>query len=75
MELAYHELNRREYELTRHVSLRQLDPKALLALRATGQCTVTLPEELFDSAASSAITMRMEVPRAGRSVRRPGWTR
>jgi hypothetical protein len=48
MELAYHELNRREYELTRHVSLRQLDPKALLALRATGQCTVTLPEELFD---------------------------
>jgi hypothetical protein len=48
MELAYQELNRREYELTRHVSLRQVDPTALLALRATGSCTVRLPEELFD---------------------------
>ena len=33
MELAYHELNRREYELTKHVSLLQLDPLALLELR------------------------------------------
>jgi hypothetical protein len=48
MELAYHELNRREYELTTHVSLRQLDPVALLTLRATGACEFTLPEELFD---------------------------
>jgi hypothetical protein len=48
MEMAYHELNQREYELTKHVSLRQLDPVALLNLRAAGTCTVTLPEELFD---------------------------
>ena len=48
MELAYHELNRREYELTRHVSLRQLDPRALVELRTAGQCTVDIPEELFD---------------------------
>lgn len=48
MEMAYHELNQREYELTRHVSLRQVDPIALLTLRATGSCTVVLPEELFD---------------------------
>jgi hypothetical protein len=48
MELAYTELNRREYELTRHVSLRQVDPRALVELRATGRCTVTLPEELYD---------------------------
>lgn len=48
MELAYHELNQREYELTRHVSLRQLDPVALLALRTMGSCTISLPEELFD---------------------------
>ncbi len=47
MELAYHELNQREYELTRHVSWRQLDPIALLTLRATGSCTITVPEELF----------------------------
>ncbi|MFL6255160.1 MAG: insecticidal toxin protein [Pyrinomonadaceae bacterium] len=48
MEMAYQDLNRREYELTRHVSLLQLDPKALLQLRAVGRCTVFLPEELFD---------------------------
>ncbi|HZM75063.1 MAG TPA: hypothetical protein VFC19_05015 [Candidatus Limnocylindrales bacterium] len=48
MELAYHELNHREYELTKHLSLRQLDPLALLQLRATGRATVDLPEDLFD---------------------------
>jgi hypothetical protein len=48
MELAYHELNQREYELTKHVSLRTLSPLALLELRASGRCTVSLPEELFD---------------------------
>lgn len=48
MEMAYHDLNRREYELTKHVSLLQLNPVALLELRATGRCAVFLPEELFD---------------------------
>lgn len=48
MELAYHENNKREYELTKHVSLRQLSPLALLTLKATGACEVTLPEWLFD---------------------------
>jgi hypothetical protein len=48
MEMAYHDLNQREYELTKHVSLMQVDPLALLRLRATGRCTVTLPEALFD---------------------------
>ncbi len=48
MEMAYHELNQREYELTKHVSLLQLNPTALLQLRMTGACTVELPEELFD---------------------------
>ena len=48
MDLAYHDHNRREYEMTRHVSLRQLDPVALLTLKATGTCEVTLPEWLFD---------------------------
>ena len=33
MELAYHDNNKRELELTRHVSLRQLDPLALLTLQ------------------------------------------
>ena len=31
MELAYLELNQREYELTKHVSLLQVDPQALIA--------------------------------------------
>lgn len=48
MELAYHDNNRRELELTRHVSLRQLDPLALLKLRVTGSCTLTVPEWLYD---------------------------
>jgi len=48
MEMAYVEQNQREYELTKHVSLVQVNPVALLQLRATGSCTVTLAEELFD---------------------------
>jgi len=48
MELAYHESNTRELELTRHVSLRLLDPMALLALKVAGSCTVTVPEWLYD---------------------------
>lgn len=48
MEMAYHDLNQREYELTKHASLLQVDPLALMQLRATGTCTFTLPEELFD---------------------------
>jgi hypothetical protein len=48
MEMAYHENNRREFELTKHVSLLQLDPLALVSLRETGRCTFRLPEELFD---------------------------
>src|SRR6185295_17595025 len=48
MEMAYHELNRREYELTKHISLLQVSPLALVQLRTVGRCVVRLPEELFD---------------------------
>jgi hypothetical protein len=48
LEMAYHENNKREYELTKHVSLRQLNPLALLALKATGTCEVPVPEWVFD---------------------------
>jgi hypothetical protein len=48
MEMAYHDNNQRELELTRHVSLRQLDPLALLSLKVTGKCEVTVPEWLYD---------------------------
>ena len=48
MEMAYHDLNVREYELTKHVSLLQVAPLSLIQLRATGTCAIALPEELFD---------------------------
>jgi hypothetical protein len=48
MDMAYNDNNTRELELTRHISLRQLDPMALLALRITGSCSVSVPEWLFD---------------------------
>jgi hypothetical protein len=48
MESAYLTQNRRELELTRHASLRQLDPTALVKLRTSGECIVELPELWFD---------------------------
>jgi hypothetical protein len=48
LESAYIEENRREFELTKHVSLAMLDPLALIKLRETGRCFFDLPEELFD---------------------------
>lgn len=48
MEMAYHEQNQRELELTKDVSVLQVDPLALVQLRATGRCTLRLPESLFD---------------------------
>jgi hypothetical protein len=48
MEVAYLELNTRELELTKHVSLRQLSPEALLELRTKGECTFETTEALFD---------------------------
>jgi hypothetical protein len=48
LEMAYHDSNKRELEMTRHVSLRQLDPLALINLRVTGTCTFSIPEWLFD---------------------------
>ncbi|MGI8960803.1 MAG: toxin [Bryobacteraceae bacterium] len=48
MEMAYLDNNKRELELTRHVSLRQLDPVALLMLKSTGSCQIAIPEWLYD---------------------------
>jgi hypothetical protein len=48
MEVAYLDQHRREYELTKHVSLVQLDPVALIELKQQGACTINLPETLYD---------------------------
>jgi hypothetical protein len=48
MEAAHIAANRRELEIIKPVSLFQLDPAALLALRETGSCEVHIPEAAFD---------------------------
>ena len=48
MDTDYHTYNVRDLELIRHVSLRQLSPLALLQLKLTGSCSVTVPEWLYD---------------------------
>ena len=48
LEKDYMEKNKREFEITKHISLRQLNPAALLQLRATGTCEFDVPEYLFD---------------------------
>jgi hypothetical protein len=48
MEIAYMEQNKREFEITKHISIAMLDPRALIELRETGTCTVDIPEILFD---------------------------
>jgi len=48
LDTAYVEKNRREFELTKHISLALHDPLALIRLRETGRCFFQLPEEIFD---------------------------
>ncbi len=48
MEKAYRDQNNREYELTKHVCLSQLDASALQLLKTNRECWINLPEELFD---------------------------
>jgi Tc toxin complex TcA C-terminal TcB-binding domain len=48
MEKAYYDENIREYELTKHISLRLHFPMAFLQLRTTGYCEVDIPEWMFD---------------------------
>jgi hypothetical protein len=47
MDAAYLDRNKREMEITKHVSLRQLDAGQLSQLRQSGTCDIVLPEELF----------------------------
>lgn len=48
MEVAYLDQNKREYEITKNLSLLQLDPAALIQLKTTGRCVVQVPETVFD---------------------------
>jgi hypothetical protein len=48
MERAYIDHQVRDFEISKHVSLLELDPVALIALKETGTCEFELPEWLFD---------------------------
>lgn len=48
MESGYMEANKRELELTKHISLAITDPEKLLELKATGFCNITLDKVWFD---------------------------
>jgi hypothetical protein len=48
LEAAYLEKNRRSYELTKHLSLAQLNPEQLLQLKTDGTCNFDIPEVVFD---------------------------
>ena len=49
LERAYHDQNKRDYEITKNISLMLNDPLALITLKETGTCTIELPEALFDA--------------------------
>jgi hypothetical protein len=48
MEKSFIEENKRELELTKSISIALLNPLVLQELKATGKCTLSIPEELFD---------------------------
>lgn len=48
LETAYQQDRGYDFEVTKNISLRQINPLALLQLRETGSCTFELPEVLFD---------------------------
>ena len=48
MEKEYLDHNCREYELTKHVSLRLSFPLEFLRLKLTGRCEIEIPEWMFD---------------------------
>ncbi|GAA2208044.1 hypothetical protein GCM10009850_035020 [Nonomuraea monospora] len=49
MEHAYLDANYREYELSKHFSLRLDFPMEFLRLQATGVCEIDIPEWMFDA--------------------------
>lgn len=48
LEAAYQESRGYDYEVTKHVSLRQANPLAFIQLKETGTCEFAVPEVLFD---------------------------
>ncbi len=60
LEMVYHENNKREYEITKHISIQRLDPMALLKLKATGTCEIVIPEWIYDMDSSGQFMRRIK---------------
>lgn len=60
LEVNFLERNVREHEMTKHVSLRRLDPQALVLLKTQGDCEFELPEWLFDLDAPGHYARRLK---------------
>lgn len=48
MEVAYLDKNKRQLELTKHISVAALNPEALMNLRNNRSCEIDIPEWLYD---------------------------
>ncbi|PET30550.1 hypothetical protein CN518_20215 [Bacillus anthracis] len=48
LEAAYQNDRGHDYEITKQISIYQLNPLAIIQLRETGKCEFTIPEVLFD---------------------------
>src|SRR4029453_16868546 len=48
LEAAHQEKRGHDFEVSKSISLRQINPLALIQLKETGTCEFTLPEVLFD---------------------------
>ncbi|KAG4435408.1 hypothetical protein IFR05_009115 [Cadophora sp. M221] len=48
LQAAYQSKRGHDYEISKHVSLRQLSPLALISLREAGTCEFSVPEMIFD---------------------------
>lgn len=48
LEAAYQNERGHDYEITKQISLNQINPLAIIQLRETGKCEFALPEVLFD---------------------------
>ncbi|MEY8348019.1 neuraminidase-like domain-containing protein [Bacillus cereus] len=48
LEVAYQNERGHDYEITKHLSLYQINPLAIIQLRETGKCEFEIPEVLFD---------------------------
>jgi len=48
LEAAYQEKRGHDFEISKSISLRQINPLALIQLKETGSCEFALPEVLFD---------------------------